>query len=189
MKPQHLQYLPLVAGLLRIVQGFVGVIVPPTRRVGGVGLWVEICAIPGGIGEDGLTFVVSVQQCRFGGRAVGMDDAWLARSAAGAYPHRMWLDTCATKKWCRCEDGAGPQRLEEHGLARSKPVSNYQVVVYYESMNRNLKIKPIYECRCNERLQTKRFVVFPRTHWVGRVTGTPKDKDEVNKREVCECEG
>jgi hypothetical protein len=26
-------------------------------------------------------------------------------------------------------------------------------------------------------------------HWVGRGTGTPKDKDEVNKREVCECEG
>ena len=27
----------------------------------------------------------------------------------------------------------------------------------YESMNRKLKIKPIHECRCNERLQTKRF--------------------------------
>jgi hypothetical protein len=27
------------------------------------------------------------------------------------------------------------------------------------------------------------------THWVGRGTGTLKDKDEVNKREVCECEG
>ncbi len=25
--------------------------------------------------------------------------------------------------------------------------------------------------------------------WVGRGTGTPKDKDEVNKREVCECDG
>jgi hypothetical protein len=24
-------------------------------------------------------------------------------------------------------------------------------------MKRKLKIKPIYECRCNERLQTKRF--------------------------------
>ncbi len=28
-------------------------------------------------------------------------------------------------------------------------------VVYYESINRELKIKPIYECRCDERLQTK----------------------------------
>ena len=26
-------------------------------------------------------------------------------------------------------------------------------------------------------------------HWVARGTGTPKDKDEVNKREVCECDG
>jgi hypothetical protein len=33
-------------------------------------------------------------------------------------------------------------------------------------------------------------IVFTRlTHWVGRETGTPKDKDEVNKREVGECEG
>ena len=30
-------------------------------------------------------------------------------------------------------------------------------VVYYESINRELKIKPIYECRCDGRLQTKRF--------------------------------
>ena len=28
-----------------------------------------------------------------------------------------------------------------------------------------------------------------RIHWVVRGTGTPKDKDEVNKREVCECDG
>jgi hypothetical protein len=90
-------------------------------------------------------------------------------------------------------------------------------------MKRKLKIKPIYECRCDGRLQTKRFtrlshtglvvelehlkiktrlinevnllkttnseIYEPLTHWVGRGTGTPKDKDEVNKREVCECEG
>ncbi len=30
--------------------------------------------------------------------------------------------------------------------------------VYYESMKRKLKIKPMYECRCNGRLQTKRFM-------------------------------
>ena len=35
-------------------------------------------------------------------------------------------------------------------------------VVYYESMKRNLKIKPIYECRCNERLQTTRFITESR---------------------------
>jgi hypothetical protein len=37
------------------------------------------------------------------------------------------------------------------------------VVVYYESMKRKLKIKPIYECRCNGRLQTKRFTRLPHT--------------------------
>ena len=29
------------------------------------------------------------------------------------------------------------------------------VVVYYESIKRELKIRPIYECRCDERLKTK----------------------------------
>jgi hypothetical protein len=36
-------------------------------------------------------------------------------------------------------------------------------VYYYESMKRNLKIKPIYECRCNGRLQTKRFTRLAHT--------------------------
>ncbi len=26
-------------------------------------------------------------------------------------------------------------------------------------------------------------------HWVVRGTGTPKDRDEVNRRDVCECDG
>jgi len=30
---------------------------------------------------------------------------------------------------------------------------------------------------------------MPRIHWVARGTGTPKDKDEVNRRDVCECDG
>ena len=29
------------------------------------------------------------------------------------------------------------------------------VVVYYESMKRELTTRPIYECRCDERLKTK----------------------------------
>ncbi len=28
-----------------------------------------------------------------------------------------------------------------------------------------------------------------RIHWVARGTGTPKDRDEVDKREVSECDG
>ena len=34
-------------------------------------------------------------------------------------------------------------------------VSILFIIVYYESIKRELKIKPIYECRCDERLQTK----------------------------------
>ena len=41
----------------------------------------------------------------------------------------------------------------------SRPKMSYRschgLVVYYESIKRNLKIKGIYECRCYERLQTK----------------------------------
>ena len=32
---------------------------------------------------------------------------------------------------------------------------NFRNGVYYESINRELKIRPIYEFRCDERLQTK----------------------------------
>jgi hypothetical protein len=35
-------------------------------------------------------------------------------------------------------------------------------VVYYESMERKL-LKPTYECRCNERLQTKRVTSLTHT--------------------------
>ena len=31
----------------------------------------------------------------------------------------------------------------------------YRLVVYYESIKREIKIRPIYECRCDERLKTK----------------------------------
>jgi hypothetical protein len=39
-------------------------------------------------------------------------------------------------------------------------------VVYYDSMERKV-LKPIYECRCNGRLQTKRFTRL--THTLGPV--------------------
>ena len=35
----------------------------------------------------------------------------------------------------------------------------------------------------------KQRIYAPLIHWVGLGTGTPKDRDEVNKREVCECDG
>jgi hypothetical protein len=42
------------------------------------------------------------------------------------------------------------------------------LVVYYESMKRELQTRPIHECRYDERLKTR---------------------DEVNRRDVSECDG
>ncbi len=41
-------------------------------------------------------------------------------------------------------------------------------IVYYESTNREIKIRCIYECRCDERLQTKtkEFTRLIYTGWV-----------------------
>ncbi len=68
------------------------------------------------------------------------------------------------------------------------------ILVYYESIKRELKTRLIYECRCDVRLKTKVEKSTHRSdmshiHWVVLGTGTPKDKDEVNRRDVCECDG
>jgi hypothetical protein len=36
-------------------------------------------------------------------------------------------------------------------------------IIYYESMKRKVKVKPIYECRCTGRLQTKTFTRLSHT--------------------------
>jgi hypothetical protein len=58
------------------------------------------------------------------------------------------------------------------------------VFVYYESIKRELKTRPIYDCRCDERLKTKGEECTRLRHRVARGNGTPKDKDEVNRRDV-----
>ena len=57
-------------------------------------------------------------------------------------------------------------------------------MVYYESIKRELQRRPIYECRCDERLKTK-DEGSTRLTYTGLcgVTGTPKDRDEVNRRD------
>ncbi len=58
-------------------------------------------------------------------------------------------------------------------------------MVYYESRKGELKKRRKNEDRCDERLKTKsRGNYIPHMHWVARGTGTPKDKDEVNKRSL-----
>jgi hypothetical protein len=58
------------------------------------------------------------------------------------------------------------------------------------------QIKPIHECRCDERLKTKADspgICAPRIHWVDRGTGTPKLEietrllDEKFASLMCEC--
>ena len=52
-------------------------------------------------------------------------------------------------------------------VSRTHPpeLINYRpnsLFVYYESIKRELKRRPIYECRCDERLQTKTKEFTPR---------------------------
>ncbi len=57
--------------------------------------------------------------------------------------------------------------------------------VYYESMKRNLKIKPIYECRCNGRLQTKRFTCLTHTGSVVELEHLKIKTRLTNEKFVC----
>jgi hypothetical protein len=52
-----------------------------------------------------------------------------------------------------------------------------------KSIKRDLKTRPIYDCRCDERLEPKddeSTCLAYTGRWVARGTGIPKDRDEVN---------
>ncbi len=52
-------------------------------------------------------------------------------------------------------------------------------IVYYESIKREPKIRGIYECRCDERLQTKtEEFTRPPIHWKGVPVGVPHPQSE-----------
>jgi len=64
------------------------------------------------------------------------------------------------------------------------------IFVYYESINRDLKIRPIYECRCDERLKTN-AKEFTRLGYTGLIGGLEHLKIETRLiprlyRDVCE---
>ncbi len=59
------------------------------------------------------------------------------------------------------------------------PPGYFCLFVYYESIKRELKIKSIYECRCDERLQTK-----TRKLRASDTLGWPKTKEGANARSV-----
>ena len=50
-------------------------------------------------------------------------------------------------------------------------------IVYYESIKRELKIRPTYECRCDERLQAK-VEEFTRLAYTGLLGGLEHQKIE-----------
>ncbi len=56
---------------------------------------------------------------------------------------------------------------------------------------RELNIRLICECRYDERLKAKTDPGIYTSHirWVTSGTGIPKHRDEVNRREVVECDG
>jgi hypothetical protein len=63
-------------------------------------------------------------------------------------------------------------------------------VVYYESIKRELKTRPLYGCRCYERLKTK-GEESTRLSYTGSL-GEPEHlqvKTRLNRRDVCECDG
>jgi hypothetical protein len=183
MKPHRLQYLLLVAGLLQIVQGFTGSIMSEMAGRGRGGVCGNTaCAIAGGIGEDGLSFVGSVQQCRFGGRASGMDGAWLTPSAAGAYPHRTWLDTCATKT------GTGVRSAREH--------NDWRITPWPEANQFRVNSSPRYCSKCRLKMVARLDALQPDGN-EGTVTvesgqgeggsgGTAADGAELELKNLCE---
>ncbi len=65
-------------------------------------------------------------------------------------------------------------------LVRMFPILNMQILfVYYETTKRELNTKSDGLHRGNLQI----FIII-----INR-TGTPKDNDEVNRRDVCECDG
>ena len=58
-----------------------------------------------------------------------------------------------------------PQASPISASLKSLNLHDPKLVVYYESIKREPKIKGIYECRCDERLQTKtkKFTRLPYT--------------------------
>ncbi len=89
----------------------------------------------------------------------------------------------------------GPQTnrtVDSHTDNENENENDSSLVVYYESIKRKLNRRLIYECWCDERLKANTegsIRLTSHIHWVTRGTGTPKDRDEVNRREVCECGG
>ncbi len=133
--------------------------------------------IEGGIGEDGLNFVGVVQHCRFGGRAGDMDGVWLDPSAAGAYPHRTWFDTCATK------NGAGVRATRDH--------NDWRITAWPEANQYRVNSSPRYCSKCRKKIQdrldgNKGTVTVESGQGEEGSGGVAADGEEVELKNLCE---
>ncbi len=103
-----------------------------------------------------------------------------------------WISCCwIVQGGCRCWIGEGfpplYSPLVTPSITQPRLVSLFPCLLLIE------KTRPkgiqIYGCRYNERLKvtTEGFKLL--TDWVPWGTGTPKNRDEVKRREVWECDG
>ncbi len=70
--------------------------------------------------------------------------------------------------------------------------TSWSLQEHHLKIKREVNRRRIYECRCDERLKDQNWGIYFYMlfiHWVPWGTGTPKDRDKVNRREVCECDG
>ncbi len=91
------------------------------------------------------------------------------------YETIQWELNKRLKYKCRCDE-----RLK----ARAE-----DAVDHYATIKRETSKRLLYECRCDARLTDKTERSTLLTCTVAWGTGTPKDKDEDNRREVSECDG
>ena len=61
--------------------------------------------------------------------------------------------------------------------------------VYYESIKRELNMRLIYACQCDERLKGEGSIRLTYTGFRGGLEHLKIHTDEVNRREVCEGDG
>ncbi len=88
--------------------------------------------------------------CVFGEKKIPVDFTKI--SAPDGLKYRLLTDSI----------GSGSNRPADEPICSNSPSRrtaleniHSDVVVYYESIKRELKTKPIYECRCDERLKTR----------------------------------
>ncbi len=121
-----------------------------------------------------------IHECRCNGRLQTKRFTRLVHTGSVVELEHLKIKTRLTNEKDECEGWVwdldtidAPSRLrftrKDATLVRGRPtlllscVRKSNFFFYHESMKRKLKIKPTYECLCNGRLQTKRFIRLTHT--------------------------